>query len=1402
MIITSVIFFAISVIAVTISGFVYGDSGVTQSKSSMTNGLGNSWYSNTAKRWYKGHMGEDYSLDRGENIYAIANGRVVKVYDWPLCTGRDQDAYKNGEITKEEYNEKVKSTHGWGKVVIVEHKIPDDKNVYFNIGNDDENNKVKIVYSQYGHLGSIKIKEGDNVEKSQVIGNVGDMRCLWGDHLHLEIKKQEGYDADLQNTAGAGTGYSGTDGSAPHRYAPSKFIELNKDLVVGEPETSVVSQSESRSQSLFSRFYGFVASIWGRFFGSQEAGTEAETVVGSGQVSEMNLGQAEQPIEQPREELTPPSTRYDAQILNSGETVTVARGAVEMSIVLRAKNTGTTPWTPEEISVNVVGGEAANQVYRHASWLTALRPAKLDQTSVAPGGAGTFSARIALPPTPGSYTFRLQIVRQADRQFVQVGSAFFVLTIVVTDVLSSSLTPATTAPPQAVAPPSLTDQAREMVRRVGEEARQLGGEIKDMVNRAVEPIFILFSGPAGGSGSGGGSSSGTTESDQRSMINEQPTINAEPPVIALTSPSSSLIYVNTPITTIAGTKNETVTAIWVNGAEAAAVFSSSTVWETAVSLIEGANRFEVSGQSAAGRSTATTSLEIFLDTIPPAAPSLALTQTDFTSATPTIDVAWESTDSGSGILGYDLEMAMEDGEGSLAGLGAWHGAEKRGTRLLASSVETFFPLLSRATSTRHSFAALRLKRYRFRARAIDAAGNVSVWSDSSGNRHEIISDWRKNVVINEAAWMGTGGGECAKHEWIELKNNTAALVDLSGWRLFVGNASISLSGVIEPDGYYLLVRRFARKDALTGLPINLTTESLDIPDAGARFALVNSQGETVDEVSFISGWSAGRTDAGGDGARRQPMARKDPSLPGSFRSNWETADRLTPFGRTNNCGELYGSPGRANRGFTLLRVLSFYYSDWFSSANTLRLTKEQSPYILDYITEIPNGMTLEIDPGVTIIGIDRSSALKVLGLLKINGTAEEPVVFTSARAFGFGLPLSGMSVYSPSSTPAAGDWSRIEIKNGGRAEIKNTRFRYGGYFFEKGTGWVYGMREIAQVIRIVGSTAVIEDTVFENNYQHTRDKEYNAVIWADISDGNRSALALSRVQILGGWLGVGLDSAGRAGFLSADLNNVQFKNLMNPDGPLYSHEVAPSFTGLLLEGNAADQLSLINTTFASSTTLAGPYPYRFSGITVPSGSTLTLDPGVVLRIAGHMNIEVRGTFKSRGAANAPVTIVNGSGYAWWGSLVVRPGGTVDLAYTRLKNGNRGDLPLNDSAMLWADQATVFLDQVTFEDAYRSNAMIQLHQSDMAIKNSLIRWSVPKTVSRTVKGIALDRGSLAIDNTRFEEMDIGIEAVGAPMVTAQNLTPEHFIRIAHSTWWPRNLLTFETASSTASSTEGI
>lgn len=110
------------------------------------------------------------------------------------------------------------------------------------------------------------------------------------------------------------------------------------------------------------------------------------------------------------------------------------------------------------------------------------------------------------------------------------------------------------------------------------------------------------------------------------------------------------------------------------------------------------------------------------------------------------------------------------------------------------------------------------------------------------------------VSISEIAWMGTDISP--NDEWLELYNDEDSSVSLDGWTLIAtdGAPSITLSGSIDGNGYFLLER----------------TDDTTVPDVsadqiftgalgneGETLMLKDANNVTVDTVSAASGWPAG-----------------------------------------------------------------------------------------------------------------------------------------------------------------------------------------------------------------------------------------------------------------------------------------------------------------------------------------------------------------------------------------------------------------------------------------------------------------------------------------------------------------------------------------------------------------
>lgn len=173
------------------------------------------------------------------------------------------------------------------------------------------------------------------------------------------------------------------------------------------------------------------------------------------------------------------------------------------------------------------------------------------------------------------------------------------------------------------------------------------------------------------------------------------------------------------------------------------------------------------------------------------------------------------------------------------------------------------------------------------------------------------ADSSPEVAVNEVAWGGTAANPA--DEWIELANNSARPVDLTGWTLTSndGSPEITLQGTIPARGYYLLER--TDDQTISDIPADQTYTGA-LTNAGEGLTLKDASGAVVDTANGDGGgWPAGT--ASGGSLPYASMERRD-SQAADGDGNWRTNDGQTRNGLDVEGNPINGTPKAPNSAST------------------------------------------------------------------------------------------------------------------------------------------------------------------------------------------------------------------------------------------------------------------------------------------------------------------------------------------------------------------------------------------------------------------------------------------------------------------------------------------------------
>ena len=333
-----------------------------------------------------------------------------------------------------------------------------------------------------------------------------------------------------------------------------------------------------------------------------------------------------------------------------------------------------------------------------------------------------------------------------------------------------------------------------------------------------------------------------------------------------------------------------------------------------------------------------------------------------------------------------------------------------------------------------------------------------------------LTDFTDSIVINEVAWMGTQAQ--ANDEWVELYNKTNYDIDLSGWTLESRNKRflVPLENVIPAHGYFLLERTASTTtDQEEGIVYSSNKGVLIDSGHDANLYLKNGT-TTIDAIDF------GYWPFASQKEERRSLERVSAYATSTLAANWKTYGDLdaVPFAHDAKGDDIFGTPGKKNS------VSGFYTPTGYVTQDTV-WKKEHSPYLVSTKIIINDDADLIIEPGVTVKFVNGGvygGSIDVKGVLRAEGTIEEPIIFTSIRDDDADSIDSNRD--GSASAPAAGDWLNVIFTGKSQVSvIKNAQVRYGGQGINYNpNGWY---PTYTGVLSAQGGSVEISDSIIENN---------------------------------------------------------------------------------------------------------------------------------------------------------------------------------------------------------------------------------------------------------------------------------------------------------------------------------
>jgi formylmethanofuran dehydrogenase subunit E len=421
------------------------------------------------------------------------------------------------------------------------------------------------------------------------------------------------------------------------------------------------------------------------------------------------------------------------------------------------------------------------------------------------------------------------------------------------------------------------------------------------------------------------------------------------------------------------------------------------------------------------------------------------------------------------------------------------------------------------------------------------------------------------------------------------------------------------------------------------------------------------------------------------------------------------------------------------------------------------LTLPKDMYYLSGMINIPNGVTLTVESGTVIRSIGYTYTINVSGKLVAMGTAENTIVFTTVNDSEYG----GNGV----STSYQGYWNGINVFETGEFTGDYVKVRYGGAWGNN-----------SSTLNIFGKLALTNSEV-SNAYQtgiyfktekdsyikncKIRGSNYgislnNTGIGCVLIDGNiiskniyagislnttgTGTVTIENNTIIGNtYNGISIGQFGTGTLIVKNNNITNSEDAVSVNlGGLKSSSVFSCIQGNTYIDNTYNGVAIYGQAEIDLTLPKDMY-YLSSMINIPSGVTLTVESGTVIRSIGYTyTINVSGKLVAMGTAvnNIVFTTVNDSEYGgngvstsyqgYWNGINVFETGEFTGDYVKVRYGGAwgnnsstlnilGKLALTNSEVSNAYQTGIYFK--TEKDSYIKNCKIKGSNYGISLNNT-------------------------------------------------------------------------------------